>query len=1131
MTTKRVGRIAWPMLAVLAFSTLAFARVAVTVSPSSIQVNPQAQQQFTAHVTGTSNSVVIWSVSGSGCVGQACGGITADGLYTAPAVPPSPPTVQITATSLANPASTGTATVTIGSPSNVSVAITPTEAQIPVGGKQQFNATVTGSSNQAVTWTISGVGCTGNSCGTISTSGLYTAPATVPNPSTATVTATSVADTSKSASATVIIVSAGSVSVSVTPSSAAVTAGGHQQFTAKVTGTTNSAVTWSLSGSGCSGSSCGTITTGGLYTAPTTVPTPPTVTVKATSVAAPAQSAAATVTIGASSGVTVTPSTATVKPSGQVPFSATVSSGSSVVIWSVSGTGCTGTGCGSINSTGLYTAPAVPPSPATVTVTATSLSNPALTGSATVTVSGGQTVAITISPTSAVLSTNAQKQFNATVTGTTNTAVTWSVSGFGCAGSACGTITSSGLYTAPSALPVPNLVTVTATSQADSTKSASATVTINTQTSVTITPTSAKVDLGQSQQFTAMVNGSSNQVVYWTVSGAGCTGSACGTINSAGLYTAPDSLPSPSTVKVTATAQEDPTETASATVTLVTPVVVTISPLSAVVSVTEQQQFQATVTGNSNTAVTWSLSGTGCSGAACGTISSKGLYTAPATVPKVPTVTVTATSQADSSKSASAKVTVAPSDNAKLNGQYAFLFKGFDALGVYQSAGTFTADGNGNLSSGEEDINRTTGPATQVALKGSYKVTADNRGTMTMITSAGTSTFKFALNLTGKSATFIEFDSSGIRGSGVFKLQDSTAFDPSALTGGYAFSLSGMDGSGGRIGALGAMFPDGVSGISGSSVDVNDAGIVYPTFGTFFGTYSVDSNGRGTASLSIPGFLAGTFNFAFYVVSANELLLVSIDPLSLFPGNPIFAGPAEAQVGSPYLNTSFQGGSVFNLTGFDYSFPEVTVGRLAFDGSSNVTGIYDKNSGGTVTSGAGLAGAYSVQLNGRGVLNLQDLVTGYPIQWVMYAYAPNSAFVLDVYSSSVGVGEMKNQVVIPPVGNANLLGNFILGSGEPADWSVPLSSGVSYFDGSSNKQGLGSVTGTEDQSTASDLAPNVAIVGNYAVSLVSANGRGSILLTAPATSNYAFWLVSASELFAIGTDPTDVQPTILFFEQ
>lgn len=62
-----------------------------------------------------------------------------------------------------------------------------------------------------------------------------------------------------------------------------VPAGSTLQFSASGKGVTDSSVTWSVFGLGCSKSSCGSISEAGLYTAPINVPTPPTVIVGVTS--------------------------------------------------------------------------------------------------------------------------------------------------------------------------------------------------------------------------------------------------------------------------------------------------------------------------------------------------------------------------------------------------------------------------------------------------------------------------------------------------------------------------------------------------------------------------------------------------------------------------------------------------------------------------------------------------------------------------------------------------------------------------------------------------------------------------------------------------------------------------------
>jgi hypothetical protein len=85
---------------------------------------------------------------------------------------------------------------------------------------------------------------------------------------------------------------------------------------------------------------------------------------------------------------------------------------------------------------------------------------------------------------------------------------------------------------------------------------------------------------------------------------------------------------------------------------------VSISPVSASVSVGSPEQFTATVIGASNTAVTWNVNGVNGGNSLAGTITSTGLYTAPSTVPPTANVQISAISQADSSKSAAASVTI-----------------------------------------------------------------------------------------------------------------------------------------------------------------------------------------------------------------------------------------------------------------------------------------------------------------------------------------------------------------------------------------------------------------------------------------------------------------------------------------
>ncbi len=179
--------------------------VYVTVTPATATVNVSAMQSFTAAVNNAADQSVAWSVNGVSGGNMTFGWITSSGQYTAPAVVPTPAAVTIQAASLITPMAVGTATVTIKAPLPVKVTISPKLASVRTGRTHQFTASVRNTTNHTVTWKVNGVTGGNSTAGTVSTAGLYTAPATVPTGGTVTVTAVSAADTSASASATVTV--------------------------------------------------------------------------------------------------------------------------------------------------------------------------------------------------------------------------------------------------------------------------------------------------------------------------------------------------------------------------------------------------------------------------------------------------------------------------------------------------------------------------------------------------------------------------------------------------------------------------------------------------------------------------------------------------------------------------------------------------------------------------------------------------------------------------------------------------------------------------------------------------------------------------------------------------------------
>ena len=187
-------------------------------------------------------------------------------------------------------------------PVPVSIFLTPASSTVRVGTRQPFYAIVEGSTNTAVTWQVNGVtgGTTAN--GLIDSNGVYTAPSTLPTPASVTITAIAAVDATKSASASVTVV----VAITVLPALVALNLNTaqcpvSQQFSAPVTGSSNTSVDWLVNGipPGDPNTSFGTITTDGLYTAPGAIPAPPVFNVTAVSQAQPTQSASASVSVSA----------------------------------------------------------------------------------------------------------------------------------------------------------------------------------------------------------------------------------------------------------------------------------------------------------------------------------------------------------------------------------------------------------------------------------------------------------------------------------------------------------------------------------------------------------------------------------------------------------------------------------------------------------------------------------------------------------------------------------------------------------------------------------------------------------------------------------------------------------------
>jgi len=178
--------------------------------------------------------------------------------------------------------------------------------------------------------------------------------------------------------------------------------------------------------------------------------------------------------------------------------------------------------------------------------------------------------------------------------------------------------------------------------------------------SVSLSPITASVTDGVgTQNFTATLTNDFQQLgVTFALAGAGCSGSACGTLTNVTAttvtYNGPPSVPSPATVSLTATSVADNTKSAGATITvLVGPLSVVVSPKRGSITASQTQQFTGTVFNDPNNAgVTWQVDGNTGGNSTTGTISTSGLFT-PGTQAGLHTITATSVTNASVNTSVS----------------------------------------------------------------------------------------------------------------------------------------------------------------------------------------------------------------------------------------------------------------------------------------------------------------------------------------------------------------------------------------------------------------------------------------------------------------------------------------------
>jgi len=468
------------------------------------------------------------------------------------------------------------------------------------------------------------------------------------------------------------------------------------------------------------------------------------------------------------------------------------------------------------------------------------------------------------------------------------------------------------------------------------------------------------------------------------------------------------------------------------------------------------------------------------------------------------------------------------SSNTLIKGSYSFLFNGFDDNGTVMISGNFSADGNGNITGGAEDINRVSGVVTGSSLTGTYSLGIDGRGTLQLKATNSKlaefiSNYLLAIDSSG-SLHVIENDTTGAvgvgitHGSGIMK-PTAGGFSAANFSGNYAFEFSGRDFLAAPAVLAGVVHADGSGTFSPGTADFNDAS-VYSSQLSLAGNFFMFSflEGQATMVFQPPTGASINLKFDFNFVTPQDILFMEVDTGTSSSPFPRLSGEMILQDRSTQFNQSvLQGSGVVTGTGLDGANSTVFAGILASSlGDGNATLSYTQNDAGTVSANS-LSGTYQVLQNGRvGFTNLGSRLAA------AYLIGPNQGFIIGS-DAAVTHGRLEQQTGAP-YSDSSMQGSYALFAPKEADTNV-----VNMI-GQVDSTGGGTLSGTLDEFIPpSNPSMDLALSGSYTV---APDGSGALTpnLINGFPANLVLYLVSPSSVRMIPTDPGlgDPQPQVIF---
>lgn len=475
--------------------------------------------------------------------------------------------------------------------------------------------------------------------------------------------------------------------------------------------------------------------------------------------------------------------------------------------------------------------------------------------------------------------------------------------------------------------------------------------------------------------------------------------------------------------------------------------------------------------------------------------------------------------------------------NALLSGSYAFLFTGFDSDGVVTTAGAFTANGNGVITTGLEDVNRKSLITLNATLTGTYAMNTDGTGTMELVASnilkqIVVSDYQIVLDSEGN-LRFFENDINNltppmkpIHGAGIIKLQSVGNFSTADFGGNYTFGFAGQDFSAKPVALAGVVHADGSLSLTPGMVDFNDAG----TFNSqlpLSGFFSVTSPiGRGTANMVFAalGEPQMVLQYAFYFVSQRDLFFIEVDTTD--STHPRIAGEMMLQNPSTSFSaTTLSGGSIVSGNGLDGTNPSAFIGRILAPDPACGMGVTvslttDQNDGGTITGPMSSCGTYNIIPNGRaGFTNLGTRLAA------AYLSDQNQGFLIGSDAAAT-LGLLEAQSGGPVFSRATIQGGYTLSAPVIAAASVSnLLGQLSCLNADGNLNGT--ILEIDSNGT-----PHTAVGASPTFTVTDATkGRGIVVNnSAELPANLAFYIVSRSKIRMISTDAGDKNPQVIFLD-